>query len=1168
MSWFDAVEVDQDKVAAPSAPADTRKGPGFFNWNWDAVKASAESAFWDVPGRAAEDRATRLNMAAAELAQLRGGKVTDYHLPTFQNPGMAPPIDEARFWRDLAEVRKTRPHALADLGKDAADFDARLRRGYGEAAASRSERMAKGGLGGNLLGGIAGTFSDPVNLLTLPLGASPAGVGVKAAARMVLTEGLINAGIELAQTPGFIAERAAQGRDWTAEEMGTNVALAGIGGAALSATGKTIGAGIGAAGRAAGAVLDRVDPTRADRALAELFRNSIEGDWALTPQQAAALHVLERDTEVAAASPFAHTYAAIEAHLARVDEALRNAALGPRPTAPVAAPVDAVPSTGREVGGFDMSRYLGRTRSAESSGSDTAAAATSSAYGRYQFLRETWLSYYAKTFGDTGESKAEILAKRANGATQDAVMRTFTEANVRILRRAGVPVNDATVYLAHFLGAGDAVKVLKASPDAPLGGLLERGTIDANRAVFEKAGSASELVAWAHAKMGGQAGSVPAKPGALDVTAPDGDLSSADIDAVPVVVGMPQPVELEPEVRPEALQDGLRTALRGVLGDRSISLNRTAELADDLGVSESELRAALDGLVGTGHLRVSKSGQYRRVPTAINRGPLTMTQFIARNGGLSYDGLSENGRALGTRGHDLRNSGNLAHFVPAHGPLLRPNGRGLDEMGELLHDAGYFGPPATTPRPTDGELITILDDVIRKGEKRYSVFDQAPEPKQAGSRGDFQSDEHYQYERGRYDRSAQRVLGRALSDDEFDAVRSIQLEDHFRGTEADQRAASADSAWEDGEPLDPYVRELVNREIMDALDDAFLEVEDIDYEFFPGQFDDAAGSPARGADQGGVGSAPERGDAGEGGARAGDGAGDASGGQPSPAELDALEAAGLSGTPQFHDSAHQAFDDPAGDGARQVAESAWHDLRAEMPGPFGPIFRDVDPGNWKAVVARLSEAQNGEVHGALDHPEVGSIDVVWGEPGTGHHDGYGLSKILQYHPEVVEDLPAIIRSMVVVSRSDNRIKLESADHRGGIRLDWDGQQKTWLITAFEKNGKASPATEYTRAAVAAQAGNAPAREAGSDIRPSGDQGNPAADPNIAARDRQRAQLGAEAPMRASVDQDGTMGSPLFDAADQPTFDLGDGKGARTLAEIEAELNADEAGVQAIRSCLL
>jgi hypothetical protein len=75
------------------------------------------------------------------------------------------------------------------------------------------------------------------------------------------------------------------------------------------------------------------------------------------------------------------------------------------------------------------------------------------------------------------------------------------------------------------------------------------------------------------------------------------------------------------------------------------------------------------------------------------------------------------------------------------------------------------------------------------------------------------------------------------------------------------------------------------------------------------------------------------------------------------------------------------------------------------------------------------------------------------------------------------------------------------------------------------------------------------------------------DPNITARQRQEARLGAEAPMRAASDQDGTIGSPLFDAAEQPKFDLDDGKGPRSAEEIRAEIDADRTALDEIRKCL-
>lgn len=46
-----------------------------------------------------------------------------------------------------------------------------------------------------------------------------------------------------------------------------------------------------------------------------------------------------------------------------------------------------------------------------------------------------------------------------------------------------------------------------------------------------------------------------------------------------------------------------------------------------------------------------------------------------------------------------------------------------------------------------------------------------------------------------------------------------------------------------------------------------------------------------------------------------------------------------------------------------------------------------------------------------------------------------------------------------------------------------------------------------------------------------------------------------------------MGLGLFDTADQPKFDLDDGKGARSAAEIDAEIRAERAAIEEIRKCL-
>ena len=129
-------------------------------------------------------------------------------------------------------------------------------------------------------------------------------------------------------------------------------------------------------------------------------------------------------------------------------------------------------------------------------------------------------------------------------------------------------------------------------------------------------------------------------------------------------------------------------------------------------------------------------------------------------------------------------------------------------------------------------------------------------------------------------------------------------------------------------------------------------------------------------------------------------------------------------------------------------------------GAFGNIY-DQFKGKAKEAVAFLMRKKGGEAVGALSHPAIGEIDLVWGKEGTGKSDGYGLAKLVKYHPEVLDNLQELLSKMEVVSRSENRINLESKTHRAGVRLDWDGERKTWLMTMFEKKETSEPTIERT-----------------------------------------------------------------------------------------------------------
>lgn len=130
------------------------------------------------------------------------------------------------------------------------------------------------------------------------------------------------------------------------------------------------------------------------------------------------------------------------------------------------------------------------------------------------------------------------------------------------------------------------------------------------------------------------------------------------------------------------------------------------------------------------------------------------------------------------------------------------------------------------------------------------------------------------------------------------------------------------------------------------------------------------------------------------------------------------------------------------------------DIKPVGVGAFGNIYNQFR-GNAKAAIEFLKKVRGGEAVGALHHKDIGDIDLVWGKEGTGHSDGYGLSKLVKYHPEVLDNLQEILNDMRIVSSSKNRVNLESETHKAGVRLTWDGERKSWLLTAFKKETSAS-----------------------------------------------------------------------------------------------------------------
>ena len=147
---------------------------------------------------------------------------------------------------------------------------------------------------------------------------------------------------------------------------------------------------------------------------------------------------------------------------------------------------------------------------------------------------------------------------------------------------------------------------------------------------------------------------------------------------------------------------------------------------------------------------------------------------------------------------------------------------------------------------------------------------------------------------------------------------------------------------------------------------------------------------------------------------------------------------------------------------------------------------------WSEARDRLMADKGGVAGGVLYHPDTGPIDVRWGD-GKG-----GLSKIAEKHPEVLERLPELIDQMGLKSRSDNRVVLESLDHRAVVRLDYDGAEQKWLLSAYQVKGKAPPAAVYRGAGDGAQ-DRSPTRGADADIGAAGSESKLPADLALVGR---------------------------------------------------------------------
>jgi hypothetical protein len=125
-------------------------------------------------------------------------------------------------------------------------------------------------------------------------------------------------------------------------------------------------------------------------------------------------------------------------------------------------------------------------------------APSSSASGLYQFIRTTWIDEGGQWGNDMSQAFGGLQP-----SVQEQLQRakSFTEKNVAILKAKGIPINKASLYAAHFFGAGMAAKVIGADVDERADLIAGDAATNANPSIL-RGKTVGQFLTWLHTKTG------------------------------------------------------------------------------------------------------------------------------------------------------------------------------------------------------------------------------------------------------------------------------------------------------------------------------------------------------------------------------------------------------------------------------------------------------------------------------------------------------------------------------------------------------------------------------------------------------------------------------------------------------------------------------------------
>ena len=127
-------------------------------------------------------------------------------------------------------------------------------------------------------------------------------------------------------------------------------------------------------------------------------------------------------------------------------------------------------------------------------------------------------------------------------------------------------------------------------------------------------------------------------------------------------------------------------------------------------------------------------------------------------------------------------------------------------------------------------------------------------------------------------------------------------------------------------------------------------------------------------------------------------------------------------------------------------------------GESGVVYRQFI-GKPKEAIKHLIKVKRGECYAALYREDIGYIDIVWGKNDPKTNKGFGLKHIIEKHGKEIRQAGFKVEDFIPIvvqfgdfkeEKSTQKHKVfESKLFRFVIQTQWNGEDKNWLLTAFD-----------------------------------------------------------------------------------------------------------------------